>query len=111
MEAIPIIHRHAGDCAWFSVLNLNKYTYRLCSCSKETEEYLFLNCTLHSALRVGLVQSVKPILLTEGLQDLLSSKLLQLLLCGHPSLKLKPTVNIYNAVSKYLECTNRFTSP
>jgi len=39
------------------------------------------------------------------------SRLSYLLLFGHPSLKLKPTTNIYNAVSKYLECTNRFTSP
>jgi len=48
-------------------------------------------------------QSVKSILLKEGLQDLLSSvlydhsRLLQLLLFGHPSLKLKPTTYIYNA--------------
>jgi len=101
-----------------SVLNSNKRAYRLCSCgSKETEEHLLLNCTLHSALRVNLKQSVKSILLKEGLQDLLSSALhdhsrvLQLLLFGHPSLELKPTTNISNAVSKYLECTNRFTSP
>jgi len=30
--------------------------------------------------------------------------MLQLLLFGHPSHKLKPTTNIYDAVSKYLEC-------
>ena len=62
------------------------------------------------------MQSVKSIL-KDGLQDLLSSvlhdhsSLLQLLLFGHPSLKLKTTTNIYNAVSKYLELTKRFTSP
>jgi len=33
------------------------------------------------------------------------------LLFGHPYLKLKPTTNMYNAVSKYLELTNRLTSP
>jgi len=33
--------------------------------SKETEEHLLLNCTLHSALRVDLMQSVKSILLKE----------------------------------------------
>jgi len=94
-----------------SVLNLNKHTYRMCLCgSKETEEHLLLNCSLHSALRVrvDLMQSVKSILLKEGVQDLLSSvlhdhsRMLQLLLFGHPSLKLKPTTNMYNAVSKYL---------
>jgi len=57
------------------------------------------------------MQSVKSILLKEGLQDLLSSvlhdhsSLLQLLLLGHPSPKLKPTTNMYNAVSKYLKIT------
>jgi len=64
------------------------------------------------------MQSVKSVLLKEGLQDLLSSvlhlqdhsRLLQLLLFGHPSLKLKPTTNMYNAGSKYLELTNRFAS-
>jgi len=60
---------------------------------------------------------VKSILLKEGLQDLLSSvlqdhsSLLQLLLFGHSSLKLKPTTSMYNTVSKYLELTNRLTSP
>ena len=60
---------------------------------------------------------MKSILVKEGLQDLLSSvlhdpsSLLQLLLFGHPSLKLKPTTHMYNAVSKYLELTNRVTSP
>jgi len=39
------------------------------------------------------------------------SSLLQLLLFGHPSLKLKPTTNMYYAVSKHLELTNRLTSP
>jgi len=39
------------------------------------------------------------------------NRLLQLLLFGHPSLKLRSTTNMYDAVSKYLECTNRFTSP
>jgi len=49
---------------------LNKRTYRLCSCgSKESEEDLHLNCTLYSALRGDLVQSVKSILLKEYLQD------------------------------------------
>jgi len=63
------------------------------------------------------MQSVKSILLKEGLQDLLSSvlqdhsSLLQLLLFGHPSLKIKPTTNMYNGFSKYLELTNRLTSP
>jgi len=101
-----------------SVLNLNKRTYRMRLCgSKETEEHLLLNCSLHSALRVDLMQSVKSILLKEGLQDLLSSvlhdhsRMLQLLLFGHPSLKLKPTTDMYNAVSKYLELTNHFASP
>jgi len=62
-------------------------------------------------------RKVKSILLKEGLQDILSSvlhdhsSLLQLLLFGHPSVKLKPTTNMYNAVSKYLELTNRLTSP
>jgi len=102
-----------------SVLNLKKRTYRLCSCgSKETKEHLLLNCSLRSALRVDLMQSVKSILLKEGMQDLLSSvlhlqdhsRLLQLLLFGYPSLTLKPTTNMYNAGSKYLELTNRFTS-
>ena len=85
--------------------------------NKETEEHLLLNFSLHSVFRVDLMQSVKSILLKEGRQDLLSSvlhdhsNLLQLLLFGHPSLKLKPTTNMYNAVSKYLELTNRFTSP
>ena len=56
----------------YSVLNLNKRTYRLCSCGgKEIEEHLFLNCTLPSALRVDLLQSVKSTSLKEGLQDLL----------------------------------------
>ena len=60
---------------------------------------------------------MKSILVKEGLQDLLSSvlhdhaTLLQLLLFGHASLKLKPTINMYNDVSKYLELTNRLTSP
>jgi len=101
-----------------SVLNLNKRTYRMCLCgNNETEEHLLLNCSLHSVLRVDLMQSVKSILLKEGLQDLLSSvlhdrsSLFQLLLHGHPSLKLKPTAKMYNAVSKYLELTNRLTSP
>jgi len=45
-----------------SALNLNKRTYRLYSRgSRETEEHLLLNCTLHSALRVDLMQSVKSI--------------------------------------------------
>ena len=89
----------------------------MCLCgNKETEEHLLFNCSLHSMLRVDLMQSVKSILLKEGLQDLLSSvlhdhsSLLQLLLFAHPSLKLKPTTNMYNAVPKYLELTNRFTS-
>ena len=101
-----------------TVLNLNQRTYRMCLCgSKETEEHLLLNCSLHSVLRVDLMQSVKSILLKEGLQARLSSvlhdhsSLLQLLLFGHPSLKPKPTANMYNAVSKYLELTNPFTSP
>jgi len=38
-------------------------------------------------------------------------RLLPLLLFGHPSLKLKSTVEIYNAVSKFLEFTNRYISP
>ena len=99
-----------------SVLNLNKRTYGTCLCgSKETEEHLLLNCSLNSALRVDLMQS--EINFTESLQDLLSSvshdlsRLLQLLLFGHPSLKLKPTANLYNAISKYLELTNCFTLP
>ena len=50
-----------------SILNLNKRTFRLCSCGSK-EEHLLLNCTLRSTLRVDLVQSVKPILLKEGLQ-------------------------------------------
>jgi len=101
-----------------SVLNQNKRTYHMCLCgNKETEEHLLLNYSLHSALRVDLMQSVKSILLKEGLQDLLSSalydhsSLLQLLLFGHPLLKLKHTTNVYNAVSKYLELTNRLPSP
>jgi len=104
-----------------SVLNLNKKTYcmdRMCLWgNKETEEHLLLNCSIHSVLRVDLMQAVKSILLKEGLQDLLSSvlhnhsRLLQLLLFGHPLLKLKPTTNMYNAVSKYLQLTSRFTSP
>ena len=52
-----------------SVLNLNKRTYRMCLCGKkETEEHLLLNCSLHSVLRVDLRQSVKSILVKEGLQ-------------------------------------------
>ena len=101
-----------------SVLILNKRTYRMGLCgNKETEEHLLLNCSIHSVLWVDLMQSVKSILLKKGLQDLLSSvlqdhsSLLQLPSFGHPSLKLKPTTNIYNAVSKYLELTNRLTSP
>jgi len=75
-----------------------------------------LNCTPHSAFRVDL-QSVKLILMKDSLQDLLSSikcdhaRLQQILLFGHPMLKLKPISNIYRVVSKYLERTNRFTSP
>jgi len=59
-----------------SVVNLNKRTYRLCLCGgKETEEHLPLNCSLHSALWFDLMQSVKSILLKEGLRNLLSSVL------------------------------------
>jgi len=84
----------------------------VCLCGSKETEHLLLNCSLHTALRFDLIQSVKSILLKEGLQDLLPSvlhdhsRLLQLLLFGHPSLKLKPTTNMYNAVSKYLELTN-----
>ena len=64
MAAICVVHRCAVDCAYLghSVLNLNKRTYRVCSCgSADTEEHLLLICTLHSALRVDLMQSVKSI--------------------------------------------------
>ena len=103
-----------------SVLNMNKCTYRLCSYgSKETEEYLLLNCTLHSALRVDLVQSV---IFLKGqfywkvrkihcqvcftiIQDC----------CNFYYFDILRLLNLYpplsNAVSRYLECTNRFTSP
>jgi len=78
-----------------SVLNLNKRTYHMCLCgNKETEEHLLLNCSLHSVLRVDLMQSVKSILLKEGLHLHDHSSLLQLLLFGHPSLKLKPSINM-----------------
>jgi len=85
------------------VLNLNKRTFRLCSCGgKGTEGYLLLNCILHSALRVDLVKSV---LLKEDLKDLLSSviydhpRLLQILLCGPPSLKPTTKLQIYIMLS------------
>jgi len=112
MALIPIVHRYAVDCVSVNVLNLNKRTYRLCSCgAKQTEEHLRLNCTLHFAFWVDLLQLAKSILLKEGLQKLLSSvlcdqvRLLQLLLFGHPSNELKPTTDTYNAVSKYLAKT------
>ena len=82
-----------------SVLNLNKRTYHLCSCgAKETEEHLLL----YSSLRTQrcLLQSVKSILLKEGLQESMSSamcdqpRFLQLLLFGHPSIKLN-SLQIY----------------
>ena len=64
MVATHVIHRYAVDCAWITVsFNLNKRICRMCLCdNKETEEHLLLNCSLHSALRVDLMQSVKSIL-------------------------------------------------
>ena len=103
-----------------SFLNLNKHTYRLRSCgASETEEQLLLSCTLHSAFRIDPLQSVELILLKEGLQDLLLSVmcdhagLLQILLFGNLSLKVKNPLRIYIMLSlmSTVVCTNRFTSP
>jgi len=99
-----------------SVLNLNKRTYRSCSCdAAKSEERLLLRCTLHSAFRVDLLLSVKVIFMRESLADLLAIQgaIMQdfhILLFGHPYLKLRPTAEMCNAVSKYLSCTNCFTS-
>jgi len=62
------------------------------------------------------MQSVKSILLKEGLQDLLSSvlhdhsRLLQLLLFGHPSLK-PVFLKLFYSIATFSLSTRRFRPP
>ena len=82
----------------------------ICNCTLniESTKHFLLDCPLHRAHRATLMNSINPLLIMNGLEDISNDNLVQLLLYGHDSFTLFENQLVMKSTIQFIKDTDHF---